>query len=331
MMYYIESTSTDPYFNLALEQYVFDRLDRRHSYFMLWQNHNSIIVGKYQNTAAEINADFVREHNITVARRLSGGGAVYHDLGNLNFTFIMDGGEGAALDFASFCKPVAAALATMGVAVELSGRNDMTIDGKKFSGNSQYRKQGRVMHHGTILYDSDLQILGQALQVSKDKIESKGVQSVRSRVTNVRPYIQGDAPIRAFWDALRDYMFRENGMQSYQLSAEDLQEVQKLRDAVYSRWEWNYGASPAYKIHKARRVEGCGKIEASINVGQNGRIEDIVFQGDFFSSADPAELAQSLKGCPLEEAALRQTLAQTEIGRYFHNLTLEDFLSILLQ
>ncbi len=331
MMYYIESTSTDPYFNLALEQYVFDKLNRSHSYFMLWQNHNAIIVGKYQNTAGEINADYVKEKDIAVVRRLSGGGAVYHDLGNLNFTFIMDSDGGAGLDFAAFCRPVAAALGSLGVTVELSGRNDMTIDGKKFSGNSQYRKQGRVMHHGTILYDSDLHVVGQALQVSKDKIESKGIQSVRSRVTNVRPYLERDVPIREFWDSLRDYLSRENDMAPYHLTEEDLQEVCKLRSEVYSRWEWNYGASPAYSIQKSRRVEGCGKLEISINVGKNGIVEDLLFQGDFFTSGNPAELADMLKGRPLEESALRETLADVDIGRYFHNLKLEDFLSILLQ
>ena len=331
MMYYVESPSTDPYFNLALEQYVFDRLDRRHSYFMLWQNDNAIIVGKYQNTAEEIDAGYVKDHGISVVRRLSGGGAVYHDLGNLNFTFIADSGQDQALDFASFCRPIAGALASLGVTVELSGRNDMTIDGKKFSGNSQYRKEGRVMHHGTILFDSDLEVIGKALRVSKDKIESKGVQSVRSRVTNVRPYLPQDIPIRAFWDALLEHMSRGPGLAPYPLSAQDLAAVEELRDSVYRRWEWNYGASPAYTVQKSRRVEGCGRLDAFLDVGRNGVLENAVFRGDFFSGADPAELAAMLKGCRLEEAALRAVLSGTEIGRYFHGMDLEDLLTVLLQ
>ena len=181
MMYYLESGSHDPGFNLALEQYVFDRMDRAHAYCMLWQNDNAIIVGKNQNTVGEINAAYVKEHGIRVVRRLSGGGAVYHDLGNINFTFIVDSGATAAFDFSTFCRPIVKALEHFGVHAEINGRNDMTIDGKKFSGNSQYGKQGRTMHHGTILYDSDLEVVEKALTVSRDKLEGKGIQSVRSR------------------------------------------------------------------------------------------------------------------------------------------------------
>ncbi|MDR2718490.1 MAG: lipoate--protein ligase family protein, partial [Treponema sp.] len=198
MNYYIESRSTDPCRNLALEQFVFDFLDRRHSYFMLWQNHNSIIVGKHQNTLAEINSVFVKAHNISVVRRLSGGGAVYHDPGNLNYTFITDAGTDNTIDFAAFCLPVQKALVSFGVPVEITGRNDMTVMGRKFSGNAQYLKHERIMHHGTILYDSCMDTLSQALNLSNDKIESKGIQSVRSRVTNIRPYMKTNMPIEDF-------------------------------------------------------------------------------------------------------------------------------------
>jgi len=330
-MYYIQSNSTDPYYNLALEQHVFDKLDRSHSYFMLWQNDNAIIVGKHQNTIEEINAAYVKEKGITVARRLSGGGAVYHDLGNINFTFIVDDNNGKPFDFATFCVPVVQVLASMGVKAEISGRNDMTIDGKKFSGNSQYSKQGRVMHHGTILYDSDLQVVSKALNVSVDKIESKGIKSVRSRVTNVRPYVSEDIPTTDFLNALRDFMFKENDMQPYELTEEDERNIRQLRDEVYSRWEWNYGKSPAHTIWKARRVEGCGKLEIFINMAKSGIIEDIAFYGDFFSNLDPAGLSAVLKGCFLEEESLRTALTGTSVGKYINNLTVNDFVSIMLQ
>lgn len=328
MMYYIPSSSTDPCWNLALEQYVFDSLNPAHSYFMLWQNHNAIIVGKYQNTLGEINAAYVKERGITVVRRLSGGGAVYHDMGNLNFTFIVGGSGG--LDFVSFCRPVVAALASLGVAAEISGRNDMTIDGKKFSGNAQYRKQGRVMHHGTLLYDSDLTVVANALSASQDKMESKGIKSVRSRVTNIRPYVKDDLPLPAFWEALRDYMAKENDMQPYTLTDEDLAAVQKLRNEVYSQWSWNYGASPAFTLRKERRVDGCGKLEIYLEV-TGSVIQDVEFRGDFFSITDPNHLAALLKGQPLSEPALRQALAGQDISLCFNNLTLDSFLSILLQ
>ncbi len=259
-MYYIPSASTDPYYNLALEQYVFDSFSKDHSYFMLWQNDNAIIIGKHQNTVSEINAAYVAEHGIRVARRLSGGGAVYHDMGNLNFTFITDS-EREAFDFSMFCKPIQMALAGMGVRVDISGRNDMTIDGKKFSGNAQYIKKGRVMHHGTLMFDTDMTVLAGALNVSADKIESKGIRSVKSRVTNIKPYMSGqNFTLQDFWEALRQYMFRENGMEHYGLTVDNLTAVKKLKDEVYSTWDWNYGASPAHSIQKARRVEGCGKL-----------------------------------------------------------------------
>ena len=198
-MIYIESESFDPHFNLALEQYVFDNLDKNENYFMLWQNDNAIIVGKHQNTVAEINAEYTKENNIKVVRRLSGGGAVYHDLGNLNFTFIVSAGGGyEQFNFSDFCKPIIELLNSLGVNAVLNGRNDMSIEGKKFSGNSQYAKRGRIMHHGTIMFDSDLDIVGNSLVVSKDKIQSKGVTSIRSRVTNIKPHMQTDVSIEEF-------------------------------------------------------------------------------------------------------------------------------------
>jgi lipoate-protein ligase A len=332
MMRYLETGSTDPAYNLAFEQYAFDSLSREHSYFMLWQNANSVIVGKHQNTAAEVNAAYVTEHNVSVVRRLSGGGAVYHDMGNLNFTFIVDGGakSNPAFDFASFCRPVAAALAELGVAAEISGRNDMTIDGKKFSGNAQYHKQGRTMHHGTLLFDSDLSVVAKVLEPPKDKIESKGIASVRSRVTNIRPYLREDMPIQRFWAALRGCFARETGMEPYSLGERELAAIRGLQEETYSRWAWNYGASPDYRVQKARRVEGCGRIELAIDVEKSGTIRDIAFHGDYFGSRDASELAGALRGKQLEGDALRGALAGMAIGDFFHNLSMEELVSILI-
>ncbi|MGE4529130.1 MAG: lipoate--protein ligase [Rhodospirillaceae bacterium] len=330
MMYYLESDSTDPYFNLALEQLVFDRLDPQHEYFMLWRNDNAIIVGKHQNTAGEIDAEFVREKGIRVVRRLSGGGTVYHDLGNVNFTFIVSGADKRAFDFGTFCRPVVRALAQLGVTAEINGRNDMTIDGKKFSGNAQYRKRGRVMHHGTILYDSDLSVLGKALVVPKDKIESKGLKSVQSRVANVKDYMAEDIGVARFMAELRAAMFREYEMRPYALTEEDLAEARRLQREVYATWAWNYGESPAYSIRKERRVEGCGKIEVHMDVTK-GAIARIAFFGDYFGNAESADLCRLLQGAPLERESLRAALSGVEIGAYFHNLDLESFLAILTE
>ena len=330
MMYYIESTSTNPHYNLALEQYAFDALAADHDIFMLWRNDNAIIVGKHQNTVAEINAAYVKEHGIRVVRRLSGGGAVYHDLGNVNFTFITRAGNLAAFDFASFCRPVVKALATLGVTAEINGRNDMTIDGKKFSGNAQYRKKGRIMHHGTILYDSDLTVVGEALVVSKDKIESKGLKSVQSRVTNVKAYMRTEVPVGRFMEELRDAMFHEFTVAAYALTPKDLAAVQQLCRDVYDTWDWNYGASPAYSITKERRVEGVGVISVHMNVEQ-GIIRDITFFGDYFSNADASSLPPLLIGHRPEVEELRLALADVAVEDYFHNLDRETFIAILTQ
>ena len=328
-MLYLESTSTDPYYNLALEQMVFDGPGQQETCCMLWQNDNTIVVGKHQNTLQEVNMAYVREHGVRVARRLSGGGAVYHDMGNVNFTFIAPhaGGE---MDFSSFCRPVAAALAELGVTTEISGRNDMTIDGRKFSGNSQYVKHGRVMHHGTILYDSDLSVVGQALKVPEDKITSKGLQSVRSRVTNVRPYVKENFPTEVFLERLRDTLWEMYPMERLKLTAEQKAQVEHLRAALYSTWGWNFGTSPPCQIVKKRRIEGCGQLEVHMDVEQ-GTLKALHFYGDYFSMEEPEKLAELLLGCALEESALTERLNGVEPGRYFKGMERDSLCRLLLQ
>ncbi|HIY04949.1 MAG TPA: lipoate--protein ligase [Candidatus Anaerotignum merdipullorum] len=330
-MRYIKSPSTDAKFNLALEQYVFDRMDRSQSYFMLWQNDHAVIIGKHQNTIGEINEPYVREHHIDVVRRLSGGGAVYHDLGNLNFTFIVSEGDGLqSFDFSVFCRPIVQALAHFGVEAQINGRNDMTIAGKKFSGNSQYAKQGRIMHHGTILYDSDLDMVSKALQVSQDKIVSKGVQSVRSRVTNVREYMKEDIPVEAFWEKLEQYMAAETGMQAYTLTEEDIARIRVIQQQRYDTWEWNYGASPQYRIRKERRFEGCGKVEAYMEV-EKGILHQLDFYGDYFGNGEKQQLIDALIGSKMEESALQKRLEDIDVGEYVCHLTQKDLIALLLQ
>ncbi|MDR2953060.1 MAG: lipoate--protein ligase, partial [Treponema sp.] len=329
VLFYVESRNTDPYFNLALEQFVFDSLDASYSFFMLWQNHNSIIVGKHQNTHAEINAAAVKELGINVVRRLSGGGAVYHDMGNLNYTFITNAGADDAFDFSAFYGPIKDALVSFGVPVETSGRNDMTVQGKKFSGNAQYLKRGRVLHHGTILYDSDLEMLSRALKVSNDKIESRGIRSVRGRVANIRPYMKKDLSIGEFWNALIKHIFESFSMREYVLSTEEITKVEELKERVYSQWAWNYGASPPHNVRKTRRVEGCGTFEILLDVGDLGIIKNVAFYGDFFGNVEPVLLAEMLKGLRLERSELAGALRNVDISAFFHNLDAETFLDML--
>ena len=328
-MLFIESPSNDPYFNLALEQHLFDTVGQTQAIFMLWQNDNTIVVGRHQNTVAEINADFVREHGVKVVRRLSGGGAVYHDLGNLNFTFIADAGEGASLDLLLFCRPVAQALGELGVVAEITGRNDIAIEGKKFSGNAQYKRNGRVMHHGTIMFDSDLDMVSAALKVTDDKIASKGVKSVRSRVTNVRPYLSAETTLEEFKAVLVRSLFGTQDPPRYTLTQADLDAVNALRERRYATWEWNYGQSPKFNLRKERRLEGVGRLELYLEV-TDGRVTGLETYGDFFGEGENQELSAALRGCPLEETALLSALRGVDVERCFHHLTAEELCQILL-
>lgn len=325
---YLDLMTTDPSYNLAMEQYVFDCLPRDRMYFMLWQNDNAIIVGKYQNTIAEINEEAVRERGIRVVRRLSGGGAVYHDMGNLNFTFITDVGESNALDLKLFCEPVVRTLATLGVKAEVNGRNDITIDGKKFSGNSQYIRQGRVMHHGTIMFDSDLSVVSEALRVDPTKIQTKGIRSVRSRVTNVSEHLPEKVTLPEFRRILLENILKENPGEAYPLTQDDLAAVEKLRAERYATWDWNYGFSPVCTMLRRRRVDGCGMIEAYITV-EHGKIAALTFKGDFFSASEPDELAAHFVGCTPDRAGYEKALGDVDVSRYFAGLQKDELIDIL--
>ena len=328
MLTILNLTTTDPAFNLAAEQYVFDCLPKDRSYFMLWQNENAVIIGKYQNTLAEINRPYVEAHKIKVVRRLSGGGAVYHDLGNLNYTYITDAGELETLNMRVFCEPIVRALAEFGVTAEINGRNDMTIDGKKFSGNAQYLRHGRVMHHGTLLYNSDLSAVSKALQVDPEKIRAKGIESVRSRVTNIRRYMKEEVPLFVFREMLLDFIRRETESEDYEFSEEDVREIERIRRERYDTWEWNYGKSPECTILKSGRVEGCGTIEAIITTDR-GLITGIAFYGDFFSTKDPEELTQYFIGKKPDTEGFTQALEGIAVEQYFTGLTKEELLKLL--
>ncbi len=327
---YIETTSTDPKFNLALEQYVFDCMPKDREYFWLWQNASTIVVGKHQNTAEEINQAYVKEHGIRVVRRLSGGGAVYHDLGNVNFTFIADAKNLETLNLRAFCMPVVQTLKKIGIQAEVSGRNDISIAGKKFSGNSQYIKNGRIMHHGTLMFDSNLAVMEKALQVSADKYTSKGFASVRSRVTNIKPYIPEEMDIQQFKEILRTYMIQGSDVECYRLTLADIKAVCQIRRERYDTWEWNYGASPDYSVQKKRRIGGCGQLDIRMNV-QKGKITAFESFGDYFGKGATQELKGRLLGCPLESMALRERLQGFALDTCYSGLTVSVFIKLLTE
>lgn len=325
-MIYLESPSCDPYFNLALEEYVFEQMDRSKSYFMLWQNENTIVVGKYQNTAEEINQAYVDAHGIRVVRRLSGGGAVYHDKGNLNFTFIVDQGSNPDFNFKVFVQPVVNALARFGVRAQFNGRNDITIDGAKFSGNSQYARHGRLLHHGCIMLDSNLTNVADALNVKEAKFDSKAVKSVRSRVTTINAHAPRPISMEEFKAALTNCAMDSGSLEPYALTEQDLAAVQTLREEKYATWAWNYGFSPAYDMRREMKFP-AGLVTARLSAEQ-GRIKGIRFYGDFFGNGDLEELEQAMVGIPLDEN-LETALEPLQVERYMSGMTAEDLSRLL--
>ncbi|MBO4872400.1 MAG: lipoate--protein ligase [Lachnospiraceae bacterium] len=322
--------TTDPAWNLAAEQYVFDELPRDRSYLMLWQNDNAVIVGKYQNTSAEINAAYIEKKQIRVVRRLSGGGAVYHDLGNLNFTIITDAAASEAVNLRLFCEPVVRTLASFGVKAEIDGRNDITVDGKKFSGNAQYRRNGRVMHHGTILFDSDLETVRKALKVSAEKIRSKGIASVRSRVTNLKQFLPPETTLADFKAALIREVSGNGGAERLYFSDVDRARIEAIREARYALREWNYGASPSCTLLKQGRIEGCGSLQIYLTT-EKDRITDLHLLGDFFAAQDPTVLEKALIGVSPEREACEKALQAAAIRTedVILGLHQKDFLDLL--
>lgn len=328
MLEYINLYSTAPDFNLAFEQHVFDSFPRDRSYFMLWQNNRAVIVGKYQNAYAEVNRDYLSENNIALVRRLSGGGAVYHDMGNLNFTFITDADKSGNINMAVFCSSVVRALAKCGVMAEINGRNDITVCGKKFSGNSQYIKQGRVMHHGTILFDSDLTVLSAVLNPDVEKMRAKGIKSVKSRVTNLKPLLPPGTGLEDFRSILLGSVLEETSGTEHIVTPQDVEAAKKISSEKYSTWQWNWGRSPECSFVKTAYPEGCGKVEAHITCDK-GLITDMHFYGDFFSPEDPEGLQKVFQGVTPDETGYRQALKHTDVSRFFAGLDNEKLISVL--
>ncbi|NLB84474.1 MAG: lipoate--protein ligase [Synergistaceae bacterium] len=325
-MYYIEGQSTDPTYNLAVEEHLYRTIEQGHpGYFLLWQNRPSIIVGRFQNTAQEVNRTFAEEHGIAVVRRISGGGAVYHDLGNINYTFIVPNDEGNPFDFARHAAPVVDALAALGVKAEFNSRNDLAIDGKKFSGSAQHMDRRRLLHHGTLLFDSDLSVLVRALQVDDEKFTSKGFKSVRSRVTNILPCLPAPLSMGKFMDYLRNSL---SGLEQISLSGEQKEGIDRLRAEKYATWEWNWGASPDFSERKVRRFP-WGKVEALLDV-KNGVIQQARFFGDFFGQENREELELQLAGCPYREKEINERFVGFPLERFFRGVEREEFLAFLI-
>lgn len=325
-MRYILNKSLDPYFNLALDEYAMKHIDVDEDFFFLWQNAPSVIIGKNQNTAEEINQKFIDQNGIKVARRVSGGGAVYHDLGNLNFTFVISVDDPGKVNYKKYVQPIIDALESMGIKAEASGRNDILVDGLKISGNAQRMANGKLMHHGTIMFDLNIENMVKALNVDPDKITSKGVKSVRSRVTNIKEHLtHGD--IHEFWDNLHYYLSNEGKDQEIVLTEDDIAKIQAEADSKFSTWDWIYGASPEFNLKNSKRFSG-GRLETLMNVVE-GKIASIRFVGDYLGLEDVSEVENQLMGVRFDRSDVDGILSQIDLKKYFGLIDKGEILSLM--
>ncbi|UVF03529.1 lipoate--protein ligase [Streptococcus equinus] len=329
-MKYIVNKSHNPAYNIALEAYAFRELRDEDELFILWINEPTIVIGKHQNAIEEINKAYTDEHGIHVVRRLSGGGAVYHDLNNLNYTIISNKAEEGAFDFKTFSQPVIESLADLGVTATFTGRNDLEIDGKKFCGNAQAYYKGRMMHHGCLLFDVDMTVLSNALQVSKDKIESKGVKSVRARVTNILNELPEKITVEDFSDKLLAKMKESYPeMTEYVFSEEELVAIQTLADQKFATWDWNFGKSPDYTIKRSVRYP-AGKLTSYVKV-EKSVITGLKIYGDFFGNKDVSDIEEKLIGLRYEYQDVLEKLQTIDTTQYFTNISPQEIAKAVVE
>ncbi|MGU3397176.1 lipoate--protein ligase [Priestia aryabhattai] len=328
MLFIDNQKNYDPRINLAIEEYALKYLDINETYLLFYINEPSIIIGKNQNTIEEINTKYVEDQHIHVVRRLSGGGAVYHDKGNLNFSFITKDDGNSFHNFKKFTEPVVEALKKLGVNAELSGRNDLMAEGRKISGNAQFSTKGRMFSHGTLLFDSEIENVVSALKVKKDKIESKGIKSIRNRVANISEFLEQKVTVEEFREMLLRYIFEgEENITEYKLTEKDWETIHQISKERYQSWDWNYGKSPKFNLQHSHRFP-VGQIDVRLEVNK-GKIDACTIYGDFFGVGDVQEVQEKLTGVRYEKASIEQALEDIDIPHYFGNITKEEFVELI--
>ncbi|UMB60899.1 lipoate--protein ligase [Lutibacter sp. A80] len=319
---------TDPKLNLALEEYALRNFDASTDYLLFYINKPSIIIGRNQNTLEEINQEYIEANNIEVVRRISGGGAVYHDLGNLNFSFITNHDGKSISNFKKFTAPVIRVLNNMGVNAELKGRNDILVDEKKISGTAQFSTGKRMISHGTLLFDTDMGEVSKALQVKMSKIQSKGHKSVRSRVANISEFLKTPITMDDFKQQLLNGLFeaREH-FEIHKLTEAEWKAVHQLKSEKYDLWEWNYGRSPKFNIQRSKRF-AIGEIDLRIFV-EKGLISEFKVFGDFFGRQPISDLENLLISVPYDKNEISKKLEEVVIENYFGKLEKLDFINLV--
>ena len=315
--------NTDPAYNLAFEEYFLTEL--RGEFVLLWQNCPTVVVGCTQNVYKEINYTALEEKNICLVRRQTGGGAVYHDLGNVNFSFITPYRDGELSDIKKFCEPIIGYLASLGIKAECGGRNDILADGLKFSGNAQAVRKNRILHHGTLLFDADLSVLSTVLTPDPGKFAGKGIDSVHSRVTNLRPLLKTDMTTSEFLEGLAAF-FRTAGCAPVALEKTASGKIEALRREKYAARLWTFGENPAYEFQNGSRFS-CGEVTVGFNC-LSGRIADLKISGDFLLKRPTGELCCAINGTLHEKNALCERISTLRLDDYIRGISNEEFCSL---
>ena len=328
MLYVDNRGITDPRLNLALEEHVLRNRFPGEECLLFYINEPSIIIGRNQNTIEEIDPDAVEARGIHVVRRISGGGAVYHDLGNLNFSFIAPYAKQRFNRYEAFTRPVVMVLRELGVPAELGGRNDLVADGRKISGNAQFVTGDRMFSHGTVLVDTDLDVMPTVLTPKPGKIESKGHKSVRSRVANIREFLREPLTAEELRGRLLEGIFGDpEPRERLELAEADWIAVRQLAETKYATWEWNIGKSPPSNISRAHRFP-FGEVDVRVDV-QEGRIAGVRFFGDFIGLEEVAGLEQRLQGVRYERRAVDEALAGVDVTAYFGPMERSELLTLV--
>lgn len=317
----IADRTLDPYWNLAAEEYIFDKFEG--PVVRLWRNDDSIILGRNQNAYAEVNLPYVREHKVKVVRRLSGGGAVFHDPGNVNYSFFNFDEDSPV----SFTDPVIKALRGLGLDVCASGRNDLLLDGYKISGTAVYRSGRKLLQHGTLLYDASIDSLSEALVSRPEKFVGKSVKSVRSRVTNISKHLKTALPVEDFFVYMAGCLME--GAEEYVFTDADRAAIDHLRDEKYATDVWNYGKSPAFTSSRIKKFP-AGLLELYIEV-RNGAMAGVQISGDYFFSRPTGEFCEKMLGCGLSEKEIADRIDSLQVGEYFHGISSEELLSLFVE